>query len=171
MNLTTALSMKKLPKCDSCPSADRQPGEHLCKDSGCARFGQYYCEVCQDPDRELHRHVTFKTVQVINKNNHMWLEKIESTDKLLRDVNDLFKQKENLIRFLDRTLIERGKRDPQLKNLVADYDLLAPFLSNLKNHYQTVILPQVNNLLAKEMLAELSAFGNFEMTYSELRHL
>ena len=165
MNLTTPLSMEKLPKFESCPLTDRQPGEHLCKELGCNRFGQYYCEVCQDPDRGLHRHVTFKTVTVINKNNHMWLEKIEATDKLVRDVNDRFKPKENLIRFLDGRVNERGNRDPKLKNLVADYDRLAPYLSNLKNHYQTVISPQVTNLLAKEMLAELPAFEGFERTF------
>jgi hypothetical protein len=101
----------------------------------------------------------------------MWLEKIEATDKLVRDVNDRFKPKENLIRFLDGRVVERGNRDPKLKNLVADYDRLAPFLTNLKNHYQTVVSPQVTNLLAKEMLMELPAFAKFENTYNELSYL
>jgi hypothetical protein len=34
-----------------------------------------------------------------------------------------------------------------------------------------VISAQVTNLLAKEMLAELATFGNYEKTYSQLSYL
>lgn len=102
MEMSTALALDKLPKCQAC--TNNLAGEFYCDDEKCKNTKQYYCETCQDPDLGKHAHANFKTIRIMMKLNNGWSDLIPECVKLQQDVSNLFKPKENLIRFLDSIL-------------------------------------------------------------------
>ena len=48
----------------------------------------------------------------------------------------MFRPKEHLIRFLESILLAKGARTGSLRDIVVDFDRLAPFVSSLQDHYK-----------------------------------
>ncbi len=81
MDMSTAKVFETLPKCENCKE-NPGPGEYFCIEFSCSERGKYYCEICQDPELEIHNHSTHKTVKLINKEMQAWQKHISDSCEL-----------------------------------------------------------------------------------------
>ena len=138
MSYTTMNMQEQLPSCETCKNPHKK-GEHYCKEAKCPNKFQYYCEDCQDPENNLHRHDTYRTVQIINKQKEAWVKLIQLCEELQIKINGRIIPKDKLIRHLEYLLLKMGPRDSGILNIVKDYDRISPFLTKIKNHYTETV--------------------------------